>query len=65
MLQDEDTNATDELALAINIKVCADCHAFLEHAARLLRREIRVLEPSRRHTFPPSRGGCSCGGRGY
>lgn len=52
-----------ELTMHVNIKVCADCHSFLTHAARLLARPIHVLEPGRQHVFKG--GGCSCGGRGY
>ena len=47
------------LALRINFGVCAECHAFLTHAAKLLGRPFTVLEPSKEHVFKPS-GGCSC-----
>ena len=52
-----------ELTMRVNVKVCADCHSFLEHAGQLLGRPINVLEPSRQHVFRD--GGCSCDGRGY
>jgi pentatricopeptide repeat protein len=54
----------DDLEMRVNIKVCADCHHFLAHAAKLLGRPIRVLEPSRQHVFD-GKGGCSCGGESY
>ena len=40
-----------ELEMRVNMSVCADCYSFLSHAARLLRRPIRVLEPRRAHVF--------------
>ena len=40
-----------ELKMRVNIKVCADCHSFLTHAAQYLGRPIEVLEPSRKHVF--------------
>merc|ERR1712113_381267 len=40
-----------ELVMRVNFKVCADCHSFLIHAAYMLGRPIRVLEPSRQHVF--------------
>ena len=39
------------LTVRVNLKMCADCQAFLKHAAVLLCRPIEVLEPSRRHVF--------------
>ena len=51
-----------DLAMRINFKVCADCHAFLKAAAKLLCRCITVHEPKVRHTFD-EHGVCSCGDR--
>ena len=50
--------ADQDLALAVNIKVCADCHEFFKGAALLLGRTIRVQEPGLLHVF--AGGGCSC-----
>ncbi|KAJ1633728.1 hypothetical protein T492DRAFT_979508 [Pavlovales sp. CCMP2436] len=47
-----------ELAVRINLKVCADCHAFFKGASLALGRQIRVREPKLLHTF--ERGECSC-----
>ena len=53
-----------ELEMRVNVKVCADCHSFLSHAAELLGRSILVTEPTRQHSFKKM-GGCSCNGRAY
>ena len=58
MLADLLISGADELSLTINIKVCADCHAFLKSASLLLNRTIRVREPGLVHTF--TAGACSC-----
>ena len=49
----------DDLLVRINLKVCADCHSFLAHAAGLLGRTIHVLGPRRKHVFRQG-GRCSC-----
>ena len=46
--------------MRVSIKVCADCHSFLTHAAQMLGRTIHVLEPRRQHVFRQG-GRCSCG----
>ena len=55
-------HAAPELTMRVNIRVCADCHSFLAHAASMLGRVIRVLEPSRQHVFNETTAGCSCQG---
>ena len=45
--------AAGELAMRVNVKVCADCAAFLQHAARMLGRRIVVHEPSAARAFEP------------
>ena len=57
MLREDD--CASELSMRINFSVCADCQAFLTHAAQMLGRRITVLEPSRTHVFEAARG-CSC-----
>ena len=57
---------SSDLAMSVNIKVCADCHSFLQHASAMLNRSIRVREPSREHVFvADAQGACTCDGRGY
>ena len=48
----------EELCVGINLKMCADCHAFFKGASRVLGRQIRVQEPKMLHVF--ERGECSC-----
>jgi hypothetical protein len=31
-----------ELAMSVNIKMCADCHAFFRHASQMLGQTIQV-----------------------
>ena len=44
-------HGAESLRMRIEYKVCADCHAFLTHAAALLGRPVHVLEPTRQHLF--------------
>ena len=57
---------SDVLTVRVNLKMCADCHAFFKGAAKLVRRRITVHEldtrGSRAHTFDEG-GRCSCAGR--
>ena len=57
-LADLPLRGSPELTLQINLKVCADCHAFLKGASHVLSRTIRVQEPGLMHTF--CAGACSC-----
>ncbi|XP_078440460.1 pentatricopeptide repeat-containing protein At5g52850, chloroplastic-like [Wolffia australiana] len=43
-----------------NLRICIDCHAFMELASRVTSREIIIRDGNRYHTFKD--GVCSCGG---
>ena len=49
----------EELEVRVNLKACADCHAFFKGASALLGRRIVLREPRTVHTF--ENGQCSCG----
>ena len=48
------------LAVDINFKMCADCHAFFKACSAKLDRQLHVREPSTVHVFQG--GACSCKG---
>ena len=64
LLHGTGATTTTPLRMRIDCRVCADCHAFLSHAATLLGRPIHVSEPTRQHRFDGDPTGvCSpCGG---
>ena len=53
------SNHAEDLTLRVNLKMCVDCIAFFNGAARVLNRRVTVHEPKRVHVFdpkpPPSR----------
>lgn len=54
----ESTPSFATLAVEINFKMCADCHAFFKGASAYLDRRITVKEPTMLHVFED--GECSC-----
>jgi len=55
-------NATT-LSIGINMKVCLDCHDYIQAASVMFRRDVVVREPRKLHKFSSKFGNCSCGGK--
>lgn len=49
-----------QITIINNLRICLDCHNFLEHASKAYNRAIVVRDPNRFHHFID--GECSCSG---
>ena len=52
---------SEQIELSVNLKMCADCHAFFKGASTFIGRQVIVREPSLTHIFEG--GECACGDR--
>jgi hypothetical protein len=54
LLVEQKNNSRDSyvpLSMRVNISVCADCHSFLQHAAKALGKKINVTDAVKHHVF--------------
>ena len=59
--KDTGLRQSEQIELTVNVKMCADCHAFFKGASALIGRQVIVREPRLTHIF--DKGDCACGDR--